>query len=460
MSHSSSKTLLIQGALVLTMDPSLGDIAQGDVLVRGNRIEQVGPGLQAPPDAEVINGRGMILIPGLIDSHTHMWQVPLKGLGVGLWGTPDYQKHVFPLREKFAAIDMHDACYAAGMEMLDNGITTVLDFCHNTMTAAHAEQSIDAHRRTGQRVLFAYGMLGGFQTLKADHPWRLAQVRELAAEFGSGAQDSLVRLGVAVGSLEYSGMELVRKEIEWGRELGLPMTFHQNPPAQIHDLGEAGLLGPDLLPVHANLATDEELERLAACGAGISFTVEGEFGGGRSMSIVGRAHRAGVTPSLGVDIPSRISLDLFTQMRMTFQVMRAEEALAERQIGRWPLARHPGTPHAEPRHMLEYVTVNAARAVGRGDELGRIKPGFLADLVLLSPGRYGMSLGDPAAHVAFQSTPADVHTVIVNGEVRKRAGALVGLHRVDATEATRRVRERVLGAGHGNPAPSLAESAA
>ncbi|RZL60893.1 MAG: hypothetical protein EOP81_18995 [Variovorax sp.] len=442
LNSATPRALLIKGALVLTMDSALGDIAHGDVLVEGKRIAQVGAALAAPPDAEIIDGRGMILIPGLIDSHTHMWQAPLKGLGVGLWGTPDYQKHVFPLREKFTPVDMHDACFAAGTEMLDNGITTVLDFCHNTMTPAHAEESIAAHQRTGQRVLFSYGMLGGFSTLAADHPWRLAQVRELAAGLGS---DSLVQLGLALGSLEYSGLDLVRTEIELGRALGLPMTFHQNPPAQIRQLGEAGLLGGDLLPVHANLAADDELEMLAACGAGISFTVEGEFGGGRAMNIIGRAHRAGVTPSLGIDIPSRVALDLFAQMRLTFQVMRAEEALAERITGRWPLARHPGTPHAEPRHMLEYVTVNAARAVGRGHELGRIAPGFLADLVLLSTGPYSMSLGDPAAHVAFQSTPADVDTVIVDGVVRKREGRLTALDRSDAAHATRRVRERVLG---------------
>jgi len=455
LADDTPRTLLIQGALVLTMDPTLGDLESGDVLVEGRRIAKVGTALAAPAGAERIDGRGMILIPGLIDSHTHMWQGPLKGLGAGLWGTPDYQKHVFPLREKFNAVDMHDACFAAGTEMLDNGITTVLDFCHNTMTPAHAEQSVAAHRRTGQRVLFSYGMLGGFSTLAADHPWRLAQVRELAREIGSGAGDSLVRLGMALGSLEYSGLALVKTEIELGRALGLPMTFHQNPPAQIRQLGEAGLLGGDLLPVHANLAADDELEMLAACGAGISFTVEGEFGGGRAMNIIGRAHRAGVTPSLGVDIPSRVALDLFAQMRLTFQVMRAEEALAERITGRWPLARHPGTPHVQPRHMLEYVTVNAARAVGRGDELGRIAPGLLADLVLLSTGPYSMSLGDPAAHVAFQSTPADVDTVIVDGRVRKRGGRLVDLDRADAAEATRRVRERVLGTG-GNAARAAA----
>lgn len=458
---TDSRALLIQGAQILTMDPTLGDFAKGDVLVLGRHISRVAASIEdAPPGCECIDGKGMILIPGLIDTHTHMWQTPLRGLGVGLWGTPDYQKHVFPLREKFGAADMHDACFAAGMEMLDNGITTVLDFCHNTMTAEHAEESIAAHRRTGQRVLFSYGMLGTFKTLAADHPWRLSQIRELNGDIGGGANNSLVRLGIALGSLEYSGLELVRKEIELGRTLGLPMTFHQNPPAQIRQLAEAGLLGGDLLPVHANLAADDELEQLAACGAGISFTVEGEFGGGRSMSIVRRAHLAGVTPSLGVDIPSRISLDLFTQMRLTFQVMRAEEATQERLTGRWPLERRPGTPHAQPRHMLEYVTVNAARAVGRGNELGRIAPGFLADLVLLSSGRYGMSLGDPAAHVAFQSTPADVDTVIVDGIIRKRGGSLVQLDRADAAAATQRVRERVLGASSAPAERPIASAAA
>jgi cytosine/adenosine deaminase-related metal-dependent hydrolase len=91
------------------------------------------------------------------------------------------------------------------------------------------------------------------------------------------------------------------------------------------------------------------------------------------------------------------------------------------------------------------VTVNAARAVGLGTELGRLAPGCLADLVLLRTGPYGMSLGDPAAHVALQATPADVDTVIIGGAVKKRAGRLTDLDPAEAAAATRRVRERVLG---------------
>lgn len=438
--------LLLRGGTVISMDPALGDLARGDVLIKGGRIAAVGPSLQAA-GAEVMDASGMLVIPGLIDSHTHMWQAPLKGLGAGLWGMADYSKHVFPLREKFSAEDMHDATYACGVEMLDKGVTTVLDFCHNVMTSAHAERALAAHAKTGQRILFSYGMLGSFKTLEADQPWRLEQVRALHGSMAKrkDPKDALLRLGLALSSLEHAGLKLVEREIALGRELGLPMTFHQNPPGQIRELHQAKLLGADIVPVHANLAVEDELEALAALGGGISFTPEGEFFGGRSMSIIRRAHRAGVTPSLGVDIPSRVALDIFSQMRLTFGVMRNDEADEERLAGRWPLVRRPGTPHAEPRHMLEYVTVNAARAVGLGDELGRLAPGCIADVVMLRTGPYGQSLGDPAAHVALQSTPADVDTVIVGGEVRKRAGRLTALDPADAAAATRRVRERVFG---------------
>lgn len=432
--------LLVRGGTVLTMDAALGDMERGDVLIEGGRIAAVGAGLQAA-GAEVIDASGMLVIPGLIDSHTHMWQAPIKGLGAALWGMADYSKHVFPLREKFSAEDVGDATYACGVEMLDKGVTTVLDFCHNVMSPAHAERALAAHAKTGQRILFAYGMLGSFKTLEADQPWRLEQVRSLSRSLSS----PLVRLGLALSSLEHAGLKLVEREIALGRELDLPMTFHQNPPGQIRELHQAKLLGADIVPVHANLAVEDELEALAALGGGISFTPEGEFFGGRSMSIIRRAHQAGVTPSLGVDIPSRVALDLFAQMRLTFGIMRNDEATEERLAGRWPLARRPGTPHAEPRHVLEYVTVNAARAVGLGTELGRLASGCLADLVLLRTGPYGMSLGDPAAHVALQATPADVDTVIIGGTVKKRAGRLTDLDPAEAAAATRRVRERVLG---------------
>ena len=438
-STAGPRRVLIRDALVLTMDPQLGDRPGCDILVQDGRIAAVGQGLAAD-GAEVMGASGFMAIPGLIDSHTHMWQGPLKGQGAGQWGFADYQKQVFSLRGKVGPEDMHDGTFAAGVEMLDNGITTALDFCHNVMSPAHAEQALAAHRRTGQRVVFAYGMLGAQDSLAQDQPWRLEQVRAMHGAL----QPGLLSMALALGSLEYTGLQLIANEIELAQELGLVMTFHQNPQGQIRELAAAGLLRRNMVPVHANLCTDEELAQLAAVGACISFTVEGEFGGGRAMDIVGRAHRAGVPPTLGIDIPSRVPLDLFGQMRLTFHVMRADEAAAERRVGRWPLVRRPGSPFVQPRHMLEYVTVNAAKALGMADRIGRIAPGLRADIVLLRTGPYGLSVGDPAAHVALQSCAADVDTVLVDGVVRKRAGQLLHLDRAEALAATRRVRERVL----------------
>lgn len=435
-------SLLIRGATVLTMDAALGDRMGADVRVADGRIAAVGKSLQAEPGDQVLDASAMLLLPGLIDSHTHMWQGPLKGLGAAMWGMADYHKHIFSLRERVGAEDMHDATLACGMEMLDNGITTVLDFCHNVMSPDHAGRALDAHRATGQRVLFGYGMLGSFATLKEDHVWRLAQVRALAAALAPD-ETALLRLGMALGSLEYAGMALFEEEAATARELRLPMTFHQNVAGQVHELQAAGLLGADLLPVHCNPALDSELALLAGHGCGISFTPESEVGDGRNISVMARAHRAGVTPSLGVDVPSRVALDLFAQMRLTFWLMRNDEALVERLAGRTPLTRYPGVPFIQPRHLLEYVTVNAARAVGLGDVLGRIAPGCLADLVLLRAGAYAPSLGDPAAHVVLQTTLADVDTVVVGGRIRKRAGQLTDLDRADGVAATQRMRSRL-----------------
>ncbi|MGW6454536.1 amidohydrolase family protein [Streptomyces sp. NPDC055078] len=436
---TNAPRLLIKGATVLTMDPDLGDLTTGDILIVGDRIAAVGTDL-SDPAAEVIDAAGMIAIPGLIDTHMHAWQTPLKGLHAPGWTFDDYQSQVFYLREHYSPEDIHDATIAGSTEMIDSGVTGVLDFCHNVMSPEAAEAGVRAHRRTRQRTLWAYGMLGSFDAPPEDHAWRLEHIRALHQET---ADDSLLRIGMALGSIEYNSMDRISQEIALARELGMRMTVHQNPAGQIRALHEAGLLDSDILPAHANAADDGELDMLAACGGGISFTPEGEFGGGRSMTVLNRAHRAGVVSSLGIDTASRVSIDLFAAMRLTYLLMRNVDAISEREAGRYPLVRREGVPLVYPRHMLEYATVNAARSLGLGDDLGRLAPGQLADVVLINTEPYGMSLGDPAAHVVLQTTPGDVDTVVIDGVVRKRGGELTDLDRAEAGAATRRVRERV-----------------
>lgn len=259
----SERRLLVKGGIVLTMDPVLGDVL-GDVLIEDEHVTAVGSGLSAE-GAEEIDARGMIVLPGLIDTHMHSWQTPLKGLYASGWTSEDYQDNVFSLRESFTPADMYDATFAAGVEMIDGGVTGVLDFCHNIMSPEAADASLRAHRDNGQRALFGFGMLGSFDQLGVDHQWRLDKVRDLRGEVGTDPA-SLIRIGMAVSSMEYRSVEQVEAEVSMARELGLPMTFHQNVGGQIRELHGLGLLGGDILPAHANVAADDELEMLADCG--------------------------------------------------------------------------------------------------------------------------------------------------------------------------------------------------
>ncbi|GII95933.1 amidohydrolase family protein [Sinosporangium siamense] len=419
----SDRRILIKNGFIISLDPGIGDLPRGDVLIHGDRIERVAP-LIEDDGAEVVDAEGTIVIPGLIDTHLHMWQQPMRGLGADLWGMNDYISRVYPLRERFRAQDMFASTYTCAIEALGNGTTTALDFCHNVLTEDHAEEALRAHRLTGQRVVFGYGMVGYADRIERERDDRLAHVSRLHAELGDDPT-ALVRMGLAPGTLNFSTVKGMQIEVEHGRGLGLPMTIHQNDAGELYKIHDAGLLGPDLLPAHSNNASDHELALLARCGCSISFTTEGEFSGGRNMSVVGRADRAGVSPTLGVDGPSFVAVDMLSQLRFTFRIMHAVEAQHERAEGRWPLAHSPGIPFVTARRVLEYATVNAAKALGMERHIGSLTPGKQADLVLLRIDPYGIAAGDPANHVVLHSGVGDIDAVMVAGRFRKRDGRMV-----------------------------------
>ncbi|GII91520.1 amidohydrolase family protein [Sinosporangium siamense] len=439
----SDRRILLKGGTVITLDPELGDLPGGDVLISDGRIERVAAGIEAP-DAEVVEARGMIVMPGLIDTHLHMWQHPLRGLGGNVWGFDDYSSHVFPLRERFGPQEMHDATYTCALQSMSYGTTTALDFCHNVLTQEHAEGSLRAHLTTGQRVMYAYGMLGYDDRLEQERQSRLAHVTKLHGELGADPTQ-LVRLGLALTTLTYAKVEEVRVEADHGRSLGLPMTIHQNGAGEVSRLHEGGVLGADLLPVHSNNLSDHEIGLLASCGCAISFTPESEHSGGLSMSVIGRSDRAGVLPTIGVDAPSFTDVDMFLQLRATYNIMRATEAQHERHEGRWPLRRHHGSPFVTARRVLEYATVNAAKAIGLGDHLGSLTPGKQADVVLLRTEPFAPATGDPANHIVNYASGRDVDSVLVGGTFRKRDGHLVDVDTERVSAMAHDVRRRVLG---------------
>jgi cytosine/adenosine deaminase-related metal-dependent hydrolase len=150
-------TTLIKNATVLSMDPTFGDVPNGDVLIAGDRIAAVGVGLSAPEGADVIDARGMIALPGLVNAHQHTWQTGIRGIA-GDWTLSDYGRHMHAgLATRFTPDDIYLANLVGALNQINGGVTTLFDWCHNNPSPEHSDRAIDGLAESGIRAVFGHG---------------------------------------------------------------------------------------------------------------------------------------------------------------------------------------------------------------------------------------------------------------------------------------------------------------
>jgi len=422
---TAGRPLLIRGATVITMESPDAAAVPGDVLVSNGRIAAISPiGTAMPPDAEVINAEGCILLPGFINSHIHLAQAILRGLAGD--ATLDeyfklivakYTRHIRP--EDLAASD-----YAGALEQLSCGTTTVFDWSREALTPAHADAIVDAMRRSGIRAFFGYGVTGpaqGGTAIRAD----VERLRK-----GPLASDTdRVRLALALRGPDSSPMAEAEDDFRFARSLGLLHQFHvgvllysARQRRGVAELAAKALLGSGAILVHANDLDPDEYGIVAQHGAGIAVTPEVEMMMGHGQPATGRARGAGLMPGLGVDVVTGVGGDMFSQMRTMLSAQRLADNLAAAQAGK-PLAKVSLTT----RHVLAAATIDGARLLGIDKDVGSISVGKKADLVLIRADRLGTApLNDPIGAVVLQASAADVDAVLVEGEMVKRGGVLVG----------------------------------
>lgn len=429
----SERRLLIRGGRVVTMDDALGDLPVGDVLVVGDRIIDVSPRIDAAVD-EVIEATGMMVFPGLIDTHAHMWQTPLRGFTGPLW-SKEYFQIVHPLASWFDADAIGTAAELGALEFLHRGVTTVVDYCHAVNSPEHAEESLRAYRVAGIRAVFGYSLLMRDGHTFRDRAHQLAVLGQLAARHQGPTALQQVWMAVEDPFVE---------KLQISRDMNLPVMIHGAPTGVITSVDEAGLLAQGQLWAHCNQVTDAEFLRLADVGAAVSFTPDVEVGMGKPIAMFRRARACGVPVTYGIDVPSYVRNDLLAQLRLALQIHRALDGQAEREGGRVPPVRQAGVPQVSSRDLLASATIVAARALGMGEVTGSLTPGKQADVIVVDA-PFGLSVGDPAEHLLLYSESADVDTVLVAGAVRKRAGRLVGVESRSLIERFEKLRQQVLG---------------
>ncbi|NUR92618.1 MAG: amidohydrolase family protein [Nonomuraea sp.] len=399
-------TTVIKNGIVIDTDPV--GAQRADLLIEDGRIAAVGQDLHGD---EVIDATDRIVLPGFVDSHRHTWQSVIRAVVPDADFAGYFTKVLGELAPRFTPEDVRIGNLMGALESLDSGTTTFLDWSHVQFTPGHTDAAVAGLEESGARAIFGFcGPAGDLE----------AETRRVAK--------SGVPLIMAASGPEFGDEDLALREWRLADELGLHISVHlggHGPEAAERGLAWMRVNGFPLTAIHANHYTDEALSELAAHGVCASVSPVDEMTLGIGYPITGRAQAAGMPVSLSTDTVVCSPGDMFSLMRAAFTL----------ECGRLSVA-----------DVLRMATLEGARAVGLADEVGSLRPGKRADLVLLRTDTPVMAgTQDPVGAVVLNADTAAVDTVLVGGRVVKRDGRLVGHDLPALVESLRAAGKRVVG---------------
>ena len=437
-------TLLIHNArLLVTMDTQRREIPGGAVLVRDNMIEAVGPSADLPAHAdEVIDAHDQIVLPGLINTHHHMYQTLTRALpAVQDCALFSWLRGLYPVWAGLTPDMVRVSTQTAMAELLLSGCTTSSDHLYLYPNGVRLDDSIEAAAGIGMRFHAARGSMsmgesnGGLPpdqlVEREDHI--LCDTRRLIEQYDDPGRYSLLRIVAAPCSPFSVSPGLMRDTAALARSLGA--RLHTHLAENDHDIAysrarfgmtpteyvdSVGWLGDDVWHAHCVKLDAPGIARLAATGTGVAHCPCSNMRLASGIAPVRRLLDAGVPVGLGVDgSASNDGAHLLGEARMALLLARVSKSLE-------PFGCDPGPTELGARAALELATRGGARLLGRTD-IGHLAPGMAADFALFdlrSVGLAGAAVHDPVAAL-LMCAPTQAAYTVVNGRVLVREGQLV-----------------------------------
>jgi cytosine/adenosine deaminase-related metal-dependent hydrolase len=430
------RPVVLRNGIVLTMDDGHRVLRDADVLVVGEQIAAVGPGLSVPDGSIEIDASGGIVMPGMIDTHRHMWQTAMRGYGADWTLTQYFVWYYLQWGKVFRPQDVYAGNLLSAIEALDAGVTTTVDWSHGLQTVEHADAAVDALQAVPGRFVLAYGNL-------QQGPWEWSTTPEFRDFVVRRMQGRGDMLGFQMAfDVPDSDEFPERAAFEVARELDVAVTTHAGVRGATSDKGiramhEHGFMTPRTIYVHAATLSDDSYQRIAATGGSVSVSTESEQSAGQGYPPSWRLRQHGIPVSLSMDTSVWWSGDLFSAMRATLSADRSREHL-EAHARDETVTHH----HLRAERVVAWATRGGSQALGMDGLLGSLEAGKKADVVLIkneaSPVMF--PLLNPYGHVVFQAQRGDVDTVLVNGRVVKFRHQLMGM---DLGRARQAVEETV-----------------
>ena len=426
------RSMVFRHGIVITMDNAHRVLQDCDVLVVGGVIKEIGSNLAAPEDVLEIDATGGIVMPGMVDTHRHMWQTAMRGYGADWTLTQYFVWYYLQHGKNFRPEDIYAGNLLSAIEAIDAGVTTSVDWSHGLQTTEHADAAVDALEAVPGRFVLAYGNI-------QQAPWEWSIGPDFKKFYHRRFDGKGDMLGFQM-AFDVLGDSAFPEEAAFNvaKELGVAVTTHAGVLGATGDesirlMYENNCMGPDTVFVHCATLSADSYHRIAASGGSASVSTESEQSAGQGYPSSWQLRQYNIPISLSQDTSVWWSADLFTAMRTTIGSDRARQHLEAHRIG-----EQVTNLDVRCEEVIHWATRGGADALGLGSKIGSVEAGKRADVVLLkndsSPVMFPII--NPYGHVVMQAQRSDVDTVVIDGNIVKLEHKLVGIDLAAARSAT------------------------
>ncbi|MGZ7209684.1 MAG: amidohydrolase family protein [Methanobacterium sp.] len=425
-----TKSILIDNVTIMG-----NEIKKGSVLIENDKIIDMAENTGQMDADEIINGEKRVLMPGIVNTHTHLSMNLLRGLADDLPLDTWLNDYIWPVEANLTG----DYCYAGALlacvEMIKSGTTTFNDMY---FFMDHVARAVD---EAGLRGMLCHGMID-----LGDEEKRKAEIKETMRIIQNCHNTAEGRIKVAFGphAAYTCSEELLRWVREKADKMGLKIHMHVSETEfevqQVREahgsrpfeyLDEIGFLGDDLIAAHAVWLSDKEIEIIKEENVSLSHNPASNMKLASGVSPVSRLISSGVNVSLGTDgAASNNNLDMIEEMKIAALLQKVNNM---------------DSTVLPAQKVFEMATKGGAKALGLQDEIGTIEVGKKADLVLLNMETPHLTpFRHPISHLVYAAGGSDVDTVICNGEILLRNKKLEILDETEVIKLAEDAAEELL----------------
>jgi 5-methylthioadenosine/S-adenosylhomocysteine deaminase len=426
--------ILIEGGLIVTMDPHRRIIRRGSLAIEGDRIAAIGEVVEGRGDV-VIDARGKAVLPGLINAHTHLPMTLLRGIADDMPLLEWLETKIWPIERNLKKGDCYRGALLGCLEMIKSGTTCFADQYFFMDEVARAVEE------SGMRGVLSYGII------EMDDPQRRESELRVGEKFVReyhGKADGRIQAMFGPHAAYTCSPECLLRVKELARKYGVGIHTHvaesrdevdrvvrKYGKRPVEHLDAIGFLGPEVLAAHCVWLTSHEISIIRERGVKPVHNPVSNMKIACGIAPVPEMLAAGIPVALGTDgAASNNSLDLLGEMKF---------AALLNKVGKLDPTVMPAPT------VLEMATINGARALGLGDEIGSLEVGKKADVLLIDLKRpHFTPLHNVISHVVYNAVGSDVDTVIVDGKIIMQGREVLTLDEAKVLEDAQRAAEDLL----------------